>query len=122
MPNDSRKMDLLAKQLVMNRYTWAELQKHGVTERTELRLDFTYCAPSRDAAEALRAYLQEATDFDLAVESERSFLRRRWRVEGRTQRMRISPKILEKWVTWMFTAGIEHSCEFNGWGTSGPGG
>jgi Regulator of ribonuclease activity B len=122
MPNDARNMELLAKQLVMNRYTWAELRKHGVTEQTRLRLDFTYSAPSRDAAEALRASLEEATDYDLAVRSDRSFLRRRWRVEGTTQQTRISPEILEKWVRWMFTAGIEHSCEFDGWGTSGPGG
>jgi hypothetical protein len=109
--------DLLAKQLTMNRMTWAELQRHGVTEQSELRLGFSYNAPSRDAADGLQSLLQEQTDYEVRVESDRSFLRRKWRVEGTTQKTAVSPEILDQWVTSMVIAGKERSCGFDGWGT-----
>lgn len=111
--------EILAKQLAMNRQTWAALLRHGVTEQSKLRLDFSYSAPSRAAADGLRSLLQEQTDFEVRVDSDGSFLRRRWRVEGTTQRTAVSPAILDDWVEWMVTAGKECSCEFDGWGTSG---
>ena len=109
---------ILAKQLAMNRQTWAALQQHGVTESSRLRLDFSYNAPSRESADKLCALLREETDYEVRVESVGSFLRRRWRVEGRTKETAVSPAILDQWVTWMVTAGKERSCDFDGWGTS----
>jgi Regulator of ribonuclease activity B len=110
---------ILAKHLAMNRQTWAVLLRHGVTEQSKLRLDFSYSTRSRQAAEGLRSLLEEQTDYELRVESDGSFLRRRWRVEGTTQKTAISPKILDQWVIWMVNVGRECSCEFDGWGTSG---
>jgi len=108
---------ILATQLAMNRQTWAVLQQHGVTEQSRLRLDFSYNAPNRKAADAMAALIQEQTDYDVRVESSGSFLRREWRVEGATQKTAISPEILDQWVTWMVTAGKERACDFDGWGT-----
>jgi hypothetical protein len=115
---DTHYEDILAKQLAMNPHTWAALQKHGVTEESRLFLDFSYNAPNRGAADQMCALLREETDYEVKVESSGSFLRRRWRVEGRTQTTAISPAILDQWVTWMVTAGKEGSCDFDGWGTS----
>ena len=109
---------ILGKQLAMNRQTWAALQKHGVTPESKLRLDFSYNATSCEAADKLCALLHEQTDYETKVESSGSFLRRKWRVEGRTQETAVSPEILDQWVTWMVTAGKERSCDFDGWGTS----
>jgi len=50
----------LAHQLEMNRVTWAELQKNGVTEETELRLDFSFVAPGQHQAEALAQAIGDA--------------------------------------------------------------
>ena len=111
---------ILAKQLAMNRQTWAALQKHGVTTESTLRLDFSYNAASRETAERLCALLREQTDYEVSVESSGSFLRRKWRAEGRTQETAVSPEILDRWATWMVTAGKERSCDFDGWGTSVP--
>ena len=108
---------ILATQLAMNRQTWTVLQQHGVTQQSQLRLDFSYNAPSRDAAETLIAMIHEQTDYDVRVDSSGSFLRRKWRVEGTTQPTAISPEILDQWVTWMVTAGKERVCDFDGWGT-----
>src|ERR1700682_2800546 len=115
---DTHYEDILGKQLAMNRQTWTALQKHGVTEVRQLRLDFSYNTPSREAAEGLCALLRAQTDYEAKVESDGSFLRRRWRVEGRTQNTAVSPAVLDQWVTWMVSAGKEHSCDFDGWGTS----
>lgn len=110
--------EILATQLAMNRQTWAALQKHGVTEESQLQLEFSYNAPSREAAEAMVALIQEQTDYDVRAESSGSFLRRKWRVEGTTQKTAASAEILDQWVTWMVTAGKERSCDFDGWGTA----
>jgi hypothetical protein len=114
---DAHYEQILATQLAMNRQTWAVLQQHGVTEQSQLRLDFSYNAPSKDAAEALVALLKDQTDYEVRVESSGSFLRRKWRVEGTTQKTAVSPQILDQWVDWMVTAGKERVCDFDGWGT-----
>jgi hypothetical protein len=109
---------LLAKQMVMNRQTWATLQEHGATEQTDLRLDFSYDATDAESANALCALLRDETDYEVRVVSDGSLFRRKWRVEGTTQATRLSPKILDEWVTWMVIAGKESRCQFDGWGTS----
>jgi hypothetical protein len=114
---DEHYKQVLAKQLAMNRQTWAVLQQHGVTEQSQLRLDFSYNAPSKDAAQTLVALIREQTDYDVRAESSGSFLRHKWRVEGTTQKTAVSPEILDQWVTWMVTAGKERLCDFDGWGT-----
>jgi Regulator of ribonuclease activity B len=110
--------ELLARQLAMNKQTWSALKSHGVTGQSELRLDFSFNAPNREAAESLVAFLHEETDYELRVTSSGSFLRRRWRVDGTTQATTVSLEILDEWVTWMVIAGKEKECEFDGWGTS----
>jgi hypothetical protein len=110
--------DLLLKQLAMNRHTWCALERHGITEQSSVRLDFSYNAPSSDAADALREILLEQTDYDVRIETKGSFLHREWRVEGTTQETMISPAILDQWVRSMITAGKEWACDFEGWGTS----
>jgi len=109
---DAHYETILAKQLAMNRQTWAALQKHLVTAENTLRLDFSYNAASRETAESLCALLREQTDYEVNVESSGSFLLRKWRVEGRTQETAVSPEILNQWVTWMVTAGKEHFLRF----------
>jgi hypothetical protein len=115
---DTHYEDILQKQLWMNRQTWAALQNHGVTEESQLRLDFSFNAPNRRVADRLCSLLKERTDYNVQVESDGSFLRRRWRVEGNTQHTTISPAILDQWVTWMVNVGKERACDFDGWGTS----
>jgi hypothetical protein len=113
---DTHYEDILGKQLAMNRQTWAALQKHGVAEGRQLRLDFSYNAPNRVAADTLCVLLRGQTDYEVEVESGGSFLRRKWRVEGRTHNTAVSPALLDQWVTWMVNAGKEQSCDFDGWG------
>src|SRR6185503_14437314 len=98
---DSRYRRILGKQLVMNEQTWRTLQGRGVTEATELRLDFSFVAPDRATAESLKAVLAEQTDYDITVQSAGGMLRTRWTVVGSTQPTAVSAEILEQWVDWM---------------------
>ena len=113
---DARYQRLLARQLEMNQQTWPVLQSHGVTETTELRLDFHYSAPDRASAEALKTVLAEETDYDVRVESEGGLFSKRWSVGGTTQPTAISAEILDQWVDWMVTAGVHQNCEIGGRG------
>ena len=59
--------DLLARQLAMTEQTWAMLQEHGLSEESEVRLNFFYNAPNLSAANELATFLQEETDYDVSA-------------------------------------------------------
>ena len=113
---DDRYRRVLAKQLTMNEETWRTLLNHGVSETTELRLDFAYAAADRASANALKKVLDEQTDYDVRIESS-GLLTKKWTVVGTTQPTAVSQTILDQWVDWMVTAGLHQNCEFDGWGT-----
>ena len=105
--------EVIAHQQAMNSETWTTLLRHGVTEATELRLEFTYDAPDAHAAEILVSFLRQETDYDVKSEGDV--------VNGTTQRTTISPEILDEWVSWMVAAGHEYGyCKFDGWRTMLP--
>ena len=112
----------LAHQLELNRVTWKTLQGHGVTEETELRLDFFYFAPGQHEAEALAGATRARTDYDVEAGSFKQGLlgRKTWTVNGTTQTAPVSLATLDEWVTRMVEWGNAHSCEFDGWGTHVP--
>lgn len=115
--NVSTYESLLSQQMAFNEATWARLQDLGVTQSTMLRLDFAYEAPSESAALALRATIAGTADYDLSVE----FLdASTWTLFGSTQPTMVSLEILNQWVDWMITAGLQHQCAFDGWGTRVP--
>jgi hypothetical protein len=106
----------------MNRVTWAELQKNGVTEDTELRLDFVYVAPGQHQAETLAQAIRSRTDYDVEAESSKRGLLGQtvWTVTGTTQPTAVSLAALDDWVTRMVEWGDAHTCEFDGWGAAAP--
>jgi hypothetical protein len=104
---------VLAHMLAMNVESWAALQANGVTEDTELRLDFFYEAPDAASAQQLAEYLSAETDYDVSPEDDA--------VTGTTQPTTITKEMLDQWVAWMVGAGHEHGrCEFDGWGAEIP--
>jgi hypothetical protein len=118
MKNEAQARQVLAQQLAMNQQSWQALQEHGVTEESELRLDFFYVAPGEREAENLRAFIQHETNYDVRVRSSGGgFMRKKsWMVTGTTQPTKVSLDILNDWVGWMVAAGFERDCEFDGWG------
>ena len=113
---DARYRQLLSRQLTMNAETWRRLQAHGVTEATELRLDFVFDAPDESTARALAEELAAQTDYEVAVAADAVSVPKTWRVSGTTQPTTVSATILDQWVDWMVTAGLHAGCTFDGWG------
>jgi hypothetical protein len=114
--SDEEREDLLAQQLTMTRVTWDRLVAHGVTESTQLSLDFSYRAPSYERANDLKRFLEDEADYRVRVVA----VEERWRVSGVTQPTPVTLPILEEWVDWMVAAGSQFDCEFDGWGTEVP--
>ena len=114
--------EVLEAQLAMNSDAWAQLRQHGVTEDTELRLEFAYIAADEQAAQALAAYLQAETEYEVTIDSSSSggLLRRttEWKVSGITHETIVNQEILDEWVAWMVVTGFENDCEFDGWGAA----
>lgn len=105
---------MLERQLAMNVRTWNALRQHGVTEQTDLRLDFSYDAPTRAAADKLTRLLRDETDYDVFEPraSDSGFV-----VSGATQETKVSLDILNQWVDWMHAAGRQSDgCAFDGRG------
>jgi hypothetical protein len=108
--------EIRTKQLAMTRETWSRLQSHGVTELTELRLEFFYNGPSRGAAEALQAILTQETDYESRVVATREI----WGLRGKTQAAQVNEEMLLQWVDWMISAGHQFELVFDGWGATIP--
>jgi Regulator of ribonuclease activity B len=109
---------VLARQLAMNAQTWHLLQEQGVDAASKLALEFFYSPSGQDEAERLAAFLRADTDYDVDVVSQtRGMFGKGFSVMGKTQPTAVSVEILNDWVTWMVTAGVEKGpCEFDGWG------
>jgi len=114
---DERYRSLLSSHLTWNEQTWGRLQELGVTEATELELDFFYIAPSESEARALEQVLAEETDYRILVSAGDSGS---WSVSGSTMPTAVSQEILDQWVKWMITAGLHQDCDFDGWGAQVP--
>ena len=106
---------LLELQLRKNLQIWAELEKHGIAEDSELRLGFVYIAPGEEEAQSLAAFLRRETDYDLDARP-REGGDEEWAVIGTTQQTSVSREQLDDWVEWMIAAGAaEGPCAFDGW-------
>ena len=121
-PDEDWQEEVLEAQLAMNADSFEQLRQHGITEETDLRLEFFYMAADEQAARALAAFLQEETEYEVTVDSSTSggLLRRttEWTVSGVTHETNVDQEILDEWVAWMVIAGLENDCQFDGWGAA----
>lgn len=60
---------ILATQLAMNEQTWSALQDHGVSEGTELVLDYFDLAPGETEGLQLLAFIADETDYRVELRS-----------------------------------------------------
>ncbi len=114
--SDPRYRALLQRHLALNRATWRTLEQHGVAPAGAVRLEFAYRAPELRAAERLVDLLLDRTDYDASIQRTGEGPSR-YSVIGTTQPAPLTPERLDRWVEWMVSAGLEHGCEFDGWGT-----
>ena len=98
-PGEWRPDELIAAMVARNRQLWELLERAGVTEETELRLEFFYDSAG-DAGDAeLAEFLGRETDYEVHRTSEN------YGIIGSTKPTTVSRQILDEWVDWMVIAG-----------------
>lgn len=108
--------DNIEHQLRMLETTWEAFKENGVTEDTELVLEFVYLAPNKESATSLNGALD---NYDSSVRSE-GLLKKKWFVDGNSHPTTVSKDTLVQWLDFMVSLGWEHGCEFDGFGASMP--
>jgi hypothetical protein len=114
--DDDDAVDYINEQLELTRTTWARLREHGVTDGSELQLDFFYAAPTNMQATGLKQFLEAESDYELRVTADRD----QWILRGHTQRASLTLVMVEQWVEWMVSVGLHFGCVFDGWGAEAP--
>jgi Regulator of ribonuclease activity B len=113
----ARYRDLLSRQLVANEEAWAALVASGLDEQAPFVLEFAFTASDPGAADALARTLAAETDYAVdtvpADDGTPTIL-----VLGATRPTALSVEILDQWVDWMVTTGLDADCDFLGWTTA----
>ena len=107
-----------ARQLTMTPMTVAQLRKYGVTDQTQLKLDYFFYTNTEEKAAALVQKLGElgyTGSHELAAGKKKQFV-----VTGGTTSMSMDDQTVLDWTCQMCDLGREHDCEFDGWGTEAP--
>ena len=104
----------LESQLNMLNETWDSLISNGVTNETELVLEFSYLCPNKVSAIQLNDALE---NYESLIRSE-GFINRSWFVEGYSHPTTVTKDILAQWLDFMATKGWEFQCTFDGFGAS----
>jgi hypothetical protein len=105
-----------AKQLAMTPQTVAQLRNYGVTDQTQLKLEYFFYTNTKEKAAALAQKLADlgyAGSYDRSASDKKQFV-----VTGWTTRMSMDAQTVLDWTGRMCDVGHEHDCEFDGWGTN----
>ena len=114
--SDDAYMQNRGRQLAMTPQTVAELRKYGVTNESQLRLEYFFYTNTKEKAAALAQKLAElgyAGSYDHSVSDKKQFV-----VKGWTTRMKMDDLTVLDWTGRMCDLGHEHDCDFDGWGTN----
>ena len=106
----------LENQLKMTPMTLSQLADLGVTSDRNLKLEFFFYTNAETKARALQKYLlslgyEATTDVSASDRKQRV-------ITGWTSPMRMSVDVVTAWTRQMCEKGLEHDCEFDGWGTT----
>ncbi len=105
-----------AKQIAMAPETVAVLRTHGVTNDTNLKLEFFFYTDTNEKAAGLAkklAALGYETHQKPSAHDPKQFL-----ITGWTTKLKMSEESVVKWTAQMCDLGRENDCDFDGWGTN----
>jgi hypothetical protein len=104
------------KQTVMAPQTMTQLRKYGVTDETELKLEFFFYTNTEAKASELADALKKK---GYAVERKPAARDKALQViTGWTAKMKMTDAIVIGWTREMCELGYASDCEFDGWGTN----
>jgi len=114
--SDAASADNRAQQLIMTPQTLAQLRKYGVTDESQLKLEYFFYTNTREKAAALAQKLADmgyAGSYDHSANDKKQFV-----VTGWTSPIKMDDKTVLDWTGRMCDVGQRHDCEFDGWGTN----
>lgn len=113
--SDLQYRENVEKQCAMSPATLAQLRQHGVTEDTELRLEFFFYT---NAIPKMESLVNDLMGIGYEVEcGESAAADGTYIVTGWTSKMRMSDDVVKAWTEKMCQIGFNHDTEFDGWGT-----
>ena len=114
--SDEAYVENRSRQLTMTPQTVAQLWKYGVTDESQLKLEYFFYTNTKEKATALAQKLADlgyAGGCDHSAGNKKEFV-----VTGWTSRMKMDDKTVLDWTANMCDLGSEHDCDFDGWGTN----
>lgn len=103
-------------QVTMTPQTVAQLRTYGVTDASQLKLEFFFYTNTKEKAESLSQKLTKLgydSRNDHSASNKKEFV-----ITGWTSRIKMDEKSVIDWSSRMCDLGHEHDCEFDGWGTN----
>ena len=105
-----------ARQLAMTPQTVTQLREYGVTDDSQLKLEYFFYTNTKEKAEALAQKLADmgyTGSYDHSASDKKQFV-----VTGWTSHMKMDDQTVLDWTSRMCNIGQAHDCEFDGWGTN----
>jgi hypothetical protein len=105
-----------SRQLTMTPQTVAQLRNFGVTDESQLKLEYFFYTNTKEKAAALAqklAALGYVGNYDHAVANQTEFV-----VNGWTSPLKMDDQTVLDWTAGMCDLGREYDCDFDGWGTN----
>jgi hypothetical protein len=105
----------LVKQQKLSSQTVAQLRKNGITETTELKLEYFFNTNTVQKAKELTSQLQVfgyEAEFKKKPDNPSLYL-----ITGWEKKMKMSEKLISEWTKVMCDLGYEFDCDFEGWRT-----
>ena len=108
--------DNVAKQKQMNSQTLEQLIKYGITDTSELKLEFFFYTNEQEKASKLAIELKKL-NYEIDHVDTSASGKKEWIVSGWSTKIRMDLKTVTNWTTQMCKLGFDNDCEFDGWGT-----
>jgi hypothetical protein len=108
--------DNRSRQLTMTPQTVAQLRTYGVTDDSQLKLEYFFYTDTKEKAAALAQKLTGlgySGGYDHSASDKKQFV-----ITGWTSPIKMDDKTVLDWTGRMCDVGHEHDCEFDGWGTN----
>jgi regulator of RNase E activity RraB len=114
--SESQFKDNLNRQVELAPETLNQLKNYGVTDDSELKLEFFFYSKSLDNAKKLADELKKlnyVVEFGKSAGDKKLFI-----ITGWTTKMKMDDQAVQLWTKEMCELGYKFDCEFDGWGTT----
>ena len=106
----------VAKQKRMNTETLQQLSKYGISDTSELKLEYFFYTNEQDKANSLANELKNL-NYQIDKVDTAAGDQKLWVINGWTTKMKVDLQTVTKWTTQMCKVGYDNDCDFDGWGT-----